>query len=137
MSTSGPTRPEGRYDDRGRRPRPAAVAALVVLVGAFGAWVLWAGLGAATPDIRSDLLAFRITDAGSVRANIEVTADAQRSVTCTVQAQDRNHEPVGVARSTLPADGDATRHAEVVIRTRSRAVTVVILGCRLGPAPKG
>src|SRR4051794_41101455 len=92
MSTSGPTRPEGRYDDRGRRPTPAAVAALVVLVGAFGAWVLWAGLGAATPDIRSDLLAFRITDAGSVRANIEVTADAQRPVTCTVQAQDRNHE---------------------------------------------
>jgi hypothetical protein len=110
---------------------------MVVLVGAFGAWVLWAGLGAATPDIRSDLLAFRVTDATSVRANIEVTADADRSVTCTVQAQDRNHEPVGVARSTLHAGSDATRRAEVVVRTRARAATVVILGCRLDPASKG
>ena len=84
------------------------MAALVVLVGAFGAWVLWAALGAATPDVRSDVLGFRIIDANSVRARIEVTADARRPVTCTVQAQDRNHEPVGVARTTLPRR-EATR----------------------------
>jgi hypothetical protein len=135
MTTSGPARPDGRYDDRGRRLRPGAVAALVVLVGAFGAWVLWAGLGAATPDVRSDLVGFRITDAGSARASIEVTADAHRAVTCTLSAQDRNHQPVGVARSTLRAGSDATRRADVVVRTRARAVTVVIAGCRLGPAP--
>jgi hypothetical protein len=137
MTTSGPARPAGRYGDRARRPRPAMVAVLVVVVAAFGGWVLWAALGAATPDIRSDVVGFRIIDADSMRASIEVSADAGRPVTCTVQAQDRNHEPVGVARSTLSADGDATRHAEVVIRTRSRAVTVVILGCRLGAPPKG
>ena len=136
MTTSGPTRPAGRYDDRGRRPRPGAVAALVVLVGGFGAWVLWAGLGAATPDVRSDVLDFRIVNAGSVRARIEVSADARRPVTCTVQAEDRNHEPVGLVRTTLPAGTDATRRAVVVVRTRSIAVTAVIAGCRLGP-PNG
>jgi hypothetical protein len=112
------------------------VAALVVLVGAFAAWVLWAALGAANPDIRSDLLGFQIVDADSVRARIEVSADARRPVTCTVQAQDRNHEPVGVVRKTLPSGTDATRRATVVVRTRSLAVTAVIVGCRLGP-PKG
>jgi Domain of unknown function (DUF4307) len=111
------------------------VAALVVLVGAFGAWVLWAGLGAATPDVRSDVLGFRITDSSSIRASIEVNADARRAVTCTLSAQDRNHEPVGVARVTLRAGSEATRRADVVVRTRARAVTVVIVGCRLGPAP--
>jgi hypothetical protein len=134
MTTSGPAQPAGRYDERGRRPRPAAVAALVVLVGGFGAWVLWAGLGAATPDVRNDLLGFRIVNADSVRARIEVSADARRPVTCTLQAEDRNHEPVGLARTTLPAGTDATRRAEVVVRTRSLAVTVVIVGCRRGPA---
>ena len=137
MTTSGPARPAGRYGERGgRRPRPVMVAALVVLVAAFGGWVLWAGLGAATPDVRSDIVGFRIIDAESMRASIEVSADARRPVTCTVQAEDRNHEPVGVARTTLPSGSAATRHASVVVRTRSLAVTAVIVGCRLGP-PKG
>jgi hypothetical protein len=109
------------------------VAALVVLVAAFGGWVIWAALGAATPDVRSDVVGFRIVDAESVRAQIEVSADSGRRVTCTVQAQDRNHEPVGVARTAFPAGPDATRRAGVVVRTRSLAVTVVIVGCRLGP----
>jgi hypothetical protein len=134
MTTSDPARPAGRYDDRGRRPRPVTVALLVVLVGGFGAWVLWAGLGAATPDVRSDLLGFQIVNADSVRARVEVSADARRPVSCTLQAEDRNHEPVGLARTTLPAGTDATRRAGVVVRTRSLAVTVVIVGCRLGAA---
>jgi hypothetical protein len=137
MTTSGPARPAGRYDNRGRRPRPGVVAALVVLVAGFGAWVLWAGLGAATPDVRSDLLDFRIVNTGSVRARVEVTADARRPVTCTLQAEDRNHEPVGLARTTLPAGPDSTRRATVVVRTRSLAVTAVIVGCRLGAAAAG
>jgi hypothetical protein len=133
MSTSGPARPAGRYGDRGGRPRPLMVAALVVLAAGFGGWVLWAALGAATPDVRSDIVGFRAIDAASMRARIEVSADAKRPVTCTVQAQDRNHEPVGVARTTLPAGTAATRRASVVVRTRSLAVTVVIVACRLGP----
>jgi Domain of unknown function (DUF4307) len=135
MTTSGPPRPAGRYDDR-RRPRPVVVAALVVLVGGFGAWVLWAGLGAATPPVRSDLLGFRIVNASSVRARIEVSADARRPLTCTLQAEDHNHEAVGLARTTFPAGTNATRQADVVVRTRALAVTVVIVGCRLG-APTG
>ena len=131
MTTPGPARPAGRYDDGGRRSRRGPVALAVVLAGAFGAWVLWAALGASTPDVRSDLLGFTVPDAGSARARIEVTADARSAVICTLQAQDRDHAPVGVTRATLPAGSDATRRATVVVRTRGRAVTVVIVGCRL------
>jgi hypothetical protein len=129
----GPSRPAGRYDDGRRRPRPLVVAVLVVLVAAFGAWVLWAGLGAATPDVRSDVLGFRASGPGSVRASIEVSGDKSRAVTCTVQAEDRNHEVVGVVRTTVPPGPDPTRDATVVVRTRALAVAVVIVGCRLGP----
>jgi Domain of unknown function (DUF4307) len=129
----GPSRPPGRYDDGRRRPRPLVVAAVVVVVAAFGSWVLWAGLGAATPDVRSDVLGFKASSPGSVRASIEVSADKARSVTCTIQAQDHNHEVVGVTRTTLPPGADPTRDANVVVRTRALAVTVVIVGCLLGP----
>jgi hypothetical protein len=133
MAPALPTRPPGRYDDPQRRPRPAAVAAIVVLAAAFGAWVLWAALGAATPDVRSELRSFTVLDDSQARVSIEATADHRSPVTCTVQAEDRNREPVGVARVTLAPGEKATRAASTVVRTRSRAVTVVIIGCRLVP----
>src|ERR1700704_5083845 len=58
MSRSAPAGPPGRYDERSRRPRPAVVAAIVVVITVFGAWVLWAALGAASPDVRSELVSF-------------------------------------------------------------------------------
>ncbi|MGZ4592655.1 MAG: DUF4307 domain-containing protein [Actinomycetes bacterium] len=131
MAPAAPTRPPGRYDDAPRRPGRAAVAAIVVLAGAFGAWVLWAALGAATPDVRSELQGFTVLGSSRVRVDITATADHRSPVTCTVQAEDRNREAVGVARVTLAAGRDATRPATVVVRTRSRAVTAVIVGCRL------
>jgi hypothetical protein len=131
MAPSAPSRPPGRYDDRGGRLRPGLVAVVVVVVAAFVGWVLWAALGAATPDVRSELRGFEVRSATRVTADLQIVADARRPVTCTVQAEDRNRDPVGIARTTLPAGEDATRRATVGIRTRSRAVTVVISGCRL------
>jgi hypothetical protein len=131
MAPAAPARPPGRYDDDRRGPRPAVLAVIVVLAGSFCAWVLWAALGAATPDVRSQLQGFTALDASRARVSIQATADHRFSVTCTVQAEDRNREPVGVTRVRLEAGRQATRAATTVVRTRSRAVTVVIVGCRL------
>jgi uncharacterized protein DUF4307 len=131
MAPAAPTRPPGRYGDPRRRLHPVAVAAIVLLAGAFGAWVLWAALGAATPDVRSELQSFRVVDDSRVRVSIEATADHRSPVICTVQAEDRNREPVGVTRVTLAPGQRATRATTTVVRTRSRAVTAVIVGCRL------
>lgn len=133
MAPVAPARPPGRYDDGGRRPRAAAVVAIVVLACAFGAWVLWAAVGAATPDVRSELQGFTVLDDSRARVSITATADHRTPVTCTVEAEDRNREPVGVTRVRLEAGAQATRAATSVVRTRSRAVTVVIVGCRLDP----
>jgi hypothetical protein len=82
-------------------------------------------------------VAFRVLGDRRVTARIEVTADARRSVSCTVQAEDRTREPVGVRRIVVPAGSDGTRTARTSVSTRARAVTVVLVGCRLGPAPRG
>jgi Domain of unknown function (DUF4307) len=87
--------------------------------------------------VRSQLLAFRIESDRAVSARIEVTADARRAVSCTVQAEDRTREPVGVRRLTVPAGTDATRRAATKVSTRARAVTVVLVGCRLARGSKG
>jgi hypothetical protein len=109
------------------------VAAIVIVVTVFGAWVLWAALGAATPDVRSELVSFRVR-ADGVRTSFDATGDAHRAISCTLQAEDRDREPVGIRRVTLPPGAEATRRASTFVSTRARAVTVVIVGCRLGPA---
>ena len=131
------SRPAGRYDERPRRLGRGPVAAIVVLATVFGSWVVWAALGAATPDVRSQLVAFRLVSDRAVTARIEVTADARRAVTCTVQAEDKTREPVGVRRLTVPAGTDGTRRASTTVSTRARAVTVVLVGCRLEPGSGG
>jgi hypothetical protein len=136
VDRSAPGPPAGRYGERSGRLGPGPVAAIVVVATAFVAWVVWAALGAATPDVRSDLLAFRVVDDTRVTARIEVTADAGRSVTCTVEAEDRTREPVGVRRVVVSAGSDSTRRASTSVSTRARAVTVVLVGCRLGPAAR-
>jgi hypothetical protein len=136
VDRSAPVRPAGRYGERPRRLGPAPVAAIVVIATGFLGWVLWAALGAATPDVRSDLVAFRVVSDARATARIEVTADARRSVTCTVQAEDRTREPVGIRRLVVPAGSEGTRRASTSVSTRARAVTVVLVGCRLGPASR-
>ena len=56
MTTSGPDRPAGRYGDRGRPPDAPDGRRAGLRRGRRGSvgWVLWAALGAATPDVRSD-----------------------------------------------------------------------------------
>jgi hypothetical protein len=126
-------RPDDRYGDRSPRPRPGVVAAIVLVASAFVGWVVWAALGAASPDVTGQVERFRIESPAQVHVEISVTADRGRAVRCTLQAQDKDHAPVGVARVTVPAGERRTRAAEADVRTRSRAVTAVLSGCRLVP----
>lgn len=137
MTGPAPTRPVGRYAEPSRRLRPGPVAAIVVLATAFVGWVVWAALGAATPDVRSDLVAFRVLSDQTVTARVQVTADSRRAVVCTVQAEDKAREPVGVRRLVVPPGRDGTRTASARVSTRARAVTVVLVGCRLRPESTG
>jgi hypothetical protein len=122
----GQDRPAGRYGDASRRPRPGAVAAVVVLATVFVAWVVWAALGATDRGPQGEVTAFRIESDDSMRVRVRLVSGADRVAGCTVQALDRTREVVGVARVGL-RPGRPERW--VAVRTRDRAVTATVGGC--------
>ncbi len=127
--TEPAARPPGRYGER--RTNPLLVACLVVVGAALFGWLLWAALGAATPDTRSALVSFRALDDRRVEVRFEVTADRARAVTCTLQALDTSGEVVGVTQVAVPPARQDRREVEAVVGTRSRAANAAIAGCRL------
>jgi hypothetical protein len=126
-------RPDGRYGDRPGRPRPAVVAAVVVLATAFVSWVVWVALDAADPPPGADVTAFRVVSDTRIEVRVQASpgADigADSELGCSVQALDRTREVVGVAGVSLrpgEADGGGTW---VTVRTRDRAVTATVGRC--------
>ena len=126
-----PTRPPGRYGETPPRRRLALTAVVVVVVAALLSWLVWAALVAATPDVRSTLVGYRVIDDTQVRVRFEVVADRAEAVTCTVTAKDADGATTGVAQVTVPAGRRDVRDGETVVRTRARAVTASVAGCRL------
>jgi hypothetical protein len=124
-----PERPGGRYGDRPTRPRPAVVAVLVVLGALFAAWVVWAGLGAATPEPGADVSAFRVVSDAEIEVRVVATSGSPERFGCSVQALDRTREVVGVASVTLRPARDGREGRWVTVRTRDRAVTATVGRC--------
>ena len=122
-------RPDGRYGDAARRPRPGAVAVVVLLATAFVAWVVWAALGAADSGPRAEVTGFRIDSAERMQVRVRLTAGADGRASCTVQAVDRTREVVGVARVDL---GPRRPERWIPVRTRDRAVTATVGRCLTG-----
>jgi len=130
-------RPAGRYGDEGDRSparRRTIVAGVAVLAAAFFGWVLWAALGAATPDIRADVTAFRVRSDAAVAVRVEVGSGSGPPVGCTVQALDRTRGVVGVGTITLDPSRPGRRAGWVTVRTRDRAVAAALGTCaRVSP----
>ena len=119
-------RPEGRYGDEPRRPRPGAVAAVVVLATVFVGWVVWAALGALDRGPQAEVSACRVESADRMQVRVRLTTGSEGPASCTVQAVDRTRGVVGVARVTL---GPSRPERWVPVRTRDRAVSATVGGC--------
>jgi uncharacterized protein DUF4307 len=124
-------RPAGRYGQRSRSRRLVLVAVLVVVCAALASWLVWAALAASTPDVRATLIGFRVVDDGHVQVRFEVVADRKAAATCSVEAEDRYRETVGIATVTVPPANRAQREVETTVKTRDRAVTATVAGCRV------
>jgi len=129
-ASSRPPRPEGRYGER--RTSPVVVAGVVVLGLALLGWLVWVAVAASNPETRSTVVAFRVVDDRQVRVRMEVVADREETVTCTVQARDGRGTTVGLATVEVPPGPREQRDAEVAVETRGRAATATVADCRLG-----
>ena len=120
------------YNDRyGVRPQRAWVpyALSASLIG--GAWLLWAGLHHAEPEISYSLVAFDNTDPRNTEIRYTLNRrDPSALATCIIVARDFDKVVVGQIVDHIPATTGAIER-EVTIPSRADAVNAGISTCYL------
>ena len=120
--------PTDRYGAPAPWRRRAVILASVVLLLAFGGWLLWATVSNATPDVESELIGFDTVDEHTSTAEVRVEFGSDDVVaTCKLRAYAEDHTVVGeLSFSAEPAQG--TRY-EQTVRTERLATAVELVGC--------
>jgi hypothetical protein len=106
--------------------RRAALVATVVLAVVAGLLVAWAAWTHATPEARSELVGFTVTDEHEVVADVQVQLSERASgVQCVLRALAEDKSAVGEAVFTPDSSG----RLSIPIRTERRATAVEKVGC--------
>ncbi len=129
------SRPPGRYDEPRTLPRPlllggAGVLVLLLVVASYLAYQRFAG-----DRVRFGTVAYRVIDASAVEVTFEVRKPVTESVTCALQARDRDNTVVGRETVTVgPSDREAVLTTRRV-STSGRAATGEVVGCSATVSP--
>jgi hypothetical protein len=96
-------------------------------------WFIWSGTNIANPDLRSELISFRVIDDQKVSITYSIQVrELARSHSCNLVARDIDKNVVGEFVDQMPADtlnaGPNLRTIE--ISTRIPAVNAGISGCQ-------
>jgi hypothetical protein len=120
------------YNDRyGIKPKSAWVKYAVTLLVAGVAWVAWAGLHYARPELSQDLISFENSDPRNPTIRYSINReDGNAVVICTLTARDFDKNVVGQVDDLIEA-GDNSLERTVAIPTRADAVNVGITRCRI------
>ena len=114
-----------RYGAPSPRRRQALIGVGVVVVAARAGWRGWAIRDQSTPEVRSDLVGYRVVDEHHAVATVEVRlSDDDVEASCTLRAFAEDHNVVGEWVFT-PQHG----RNEQDVRTERRATSVELLGC--------
>jgi len=125
LSVTQPTDLADRYGAPAPWRRRATVAVCVVLVAAFLGWLGWTIWDQSTPQVRSDIVGYKVVDEHLATATVEVRlADDDVVASCTLRAYAEDHTVVGEWVFT-PVDGQS----EQDVRTERLATSVELLGC--------
>ncbi len=120
--------PTDRYGAPAPWRRRALIAASVVVLLAFGGWLVWATVNEATPDVESELIRFETVDQHSSTAEVRVDFGSDDVVaTCKLRAYAEDHTVVGELSFTAEPD-EGTRY-ELTVRTERLAYSVELVGC--------
>ena len=120
------------YNDRyGIKPKSAWVKYAITLLVAGVAWVAWAGLHYARPELSQDLISFENSDPRNPTIRYSINReDGNAVVICTLTARDFDKNVVGQVDDVIEA-GDNSLERNVAIPTRADAVNVGITRCRI------
>ncbi|WP_299925514.1 DUF4307 domain-containing protein [uncultured Nocardioides sp.] len=120
-----------RYGAPARWRRPAAIGLSAVLAVIGLTWLGWTAWFHGSPDVRSEVVTFDVTDDHQVEARVDVRLAEDVEASCRVRALAEDKTAVGELAFT-PVNGVN----EVVIRTERRATTVEKLGCTAPGQPR-
>ena len=96
-------------------------------------WFIWSGLHAANPDVRYELLSFKVANDQSISVTYSISVeDLNTDHSCSIVARDIDKNTVGEISDLMPAtslkSGANTRTIEVA--TRLPAVNAGITSCQ-------
>ena len=105
----------------------------VILLSITAAWFIWSGFNAANPDLRSELISFKVIDEQRISISYKITVrDLTKDHSCSVVARDIDKNTVGQVADLMPAGsllaGGNLRTVEIA--TRLPAVNAGIASCQ-------
>jgi hypothetical protein len=104
-----------------------------ILLTVVAAWFIWSGFNAANPDLRSELISFKVLNDQSISITYKITVrDLSKNHSCSLVARDIDKNTVGevsdqMAAGTLLAGANLRT---VEITTRLPAVNAGISSCQ-------
>lgn len=122
-------------------PRPAPGTTRWWVVGVLGSLlvvgvIVWWGIVTTTGTVRPEVTGYAVESDRSVVVEYDLHRPEGVAVVCRITALDQGKGRVGTVEDAVPAQGPASVHREVRVRTSSRAVTGVVDSCvRVGVAP--
>ncbi len=104
-----------------------------ILLSITAAWFIWSGFNAANPDLRSELISFKVIDDQRISISYKITVrDLTKDHSCSVVARDIDKNTVGQVSDLMPAGsliaGSNLRTVEIA--TRLTAVNAGIASCQ-------
>jgi hypothetical protein len=122
-------------------PRPAPGTTRWWVVGTLGCLlavgvIIWWGITTTTGSVRPEVTGYQVVSDTSVVVDYDLHRPVGTAVVCRISALDGGRNRVGTVEDTIPAQGPASVHRVVALRTSVRAVTGVVDSCtRVTGAP--
>lgn len=118
-----------RYGRRRSPARRAVVIVFAVIAAAVVTALAWTIVSGSSSTVDADATGFQIVDAHSIVVEFQVSAPADASIACAVEAQDEEHGTVGWKVVEIPARGTHATAHQVTIPTIAEATTGLVNSC--------
>jgi hypothetical protein len=122
---------QARYGFSGGKNKRFFIAGILLSITA--AWFIWSGFNAANPNLRSELISFKVIDDQRISITYKIIVrDLTKDHSCSVVARDIDKNTVGQVRDLMPSGslqaGSNLRTVEIA--TRLPAVNAGIASCQ-------